>query len=133
MITDYTNFIVIDDDPVNNRICKIIIERIHPDKTIMSFTEPEEGLSYIADVFSTEPTGKAILLLDINMPVLSGWDVLDRFERFKEELQGKITVYILSSSVDAFDKKRAEGNRFVAGYIEKPLTIERVKQFFASN
>ncbi len=133
MITGYTNFIVIDDDPVNNRICKIIIERIHPDKAIMSFTEPEEGLTYIANVFSAEPTGKAILLLDINMPVLSGWDVLDRFEQFKEELQDKITVYILSSSVDAFDKKRAEGNRFVAGYIEKPLTIERVKQFFAAN
>lgn len=133
MITGYTNFIVIDDDPVNNRICKIIIERICPDKAIASFTEPEEGLAYISDVFSLQEGGKAILLLDINMPVLTGWDVLDRFEQFEAELQERITVYILSSSVDAFDKKRAEGNRFVAGYIEKPLTIERVKQFFAAD
>lgn len=133
MLTEYTNFIVIDDDPVNNRICKIIIDRIYPDKTITSFTEPEDGLAYIRDVFSTQEDGRAILLLDINMPVLSGWDVLDRFEKFKEAIQDKITVYILSSSVDAFDKKRAEGNRFVAGYIEKPLTIERVKQFFAAS
>ncbi len=127
MAQQANNFIVIDDDPVNNRICKIIIERISPDNVISCFADSQEAVDYLLRSFAKE-SGNTIMLLDINMPGLSGWDVLDHFEQLEATVRDQITVYILSSSVDAYDKKKADENRFVAGYIEKPLTMERVKQ-----
>ena len=121
------NFIVIDDDPVNNRICKIIIERLNPQHVINCFDDSQEAVDYLLQSFAKE-SGNTIMLLDINMPGLSGWDVLDHFEQLEATVRDQLAVYILSSSVDAYDKKKADENRFVAGYIEKPLTMERVKQ-----
>lgn len=130
MTQEMTDFIVIDDDPVNNRICKIIIERVYPGKQITCFTEPEQGLKFIADAYHTPGSKQAIMLLDINMPVLSGWDVLNRLEEMPKDIIDRFTIYILSSSVDAYDKKKAGDSKLVSGYIEKPLTMDRVKSFF---
>lgn len=129
MSYEFTDFIVIDDDPVNNRICNIIVERMYAGKHIKAFTDPEEGLAYIEEKYKGDGNN-AILLLDINMPILSGWDVLERFERLPEDVRKKFTIYILSSSVDIYDKQKAESSKLVSGYIEKPLTMVRVKEFF---
>ena len=94
---------------------------------INCFDDSQEAVDYLLQSFAKE-SGNTIMLLDINMPGLSGWDVLDHFEQLEATVRDQLAVYILSSSVDAYDKKKADENRFVAGYIEKPLTMERVKQ-----
>lgn len=122
-----TDFIVIDDDPVNNRICSIIIERTFPGRKALCFTEPEEALDFISENYKDTSERQAVLLLDINMPVLNGWDVLERIEHFPGHVRDNIAIHILSSSVDVYDKRRAGENVLVRGYIEKPLTIEHVR------
>ena len=97
------DFIVIDDDPVNNRICEIVIRKIFRDASV-----------------------------DINMPTLTGWDVLDYFTKFSEVLINKFTIYILSSSIDAQDKQRASNCHLVSGYIEKPLTLKWIENFHSA-
>ncbi len=124
-------FIVIDDDPVNNKICSIIIQRLYPEIEILSFTDPEVALTHIEHVHQGENAHNTILLLDINMPVLSGWDVLEHFKHLPQKIQSHFRIYILSSSVDVYDKRRAGDNEFVRGYIEKPLTLQRVEELFA--
>ena len=125
------DFMVIDDDPINNRICQVIIKKTYPEANVISHTEPEKALESIAQSYGSPAANNTILLLDINMPVLSGWDVLLQFQRFPEHIIRKFRIYILSSSVDTEDKERAERCALVSGYIEKPLTIERARLFYA--
>jgi len=58
------------------------------------------------------------------MPIWSGWDFLDNFEKLDDKIKKQIRIYMLSSSVDPGDEQRAGKNKNVADYIEKPLTQE---------
>lgn len=121
-------FIVIDDDPISNHICTRLIEVACPGATVLTFTEPEDGLKYLSGQQFPETEKPIILLLDINMPVLSGWDVLTRYADLPETTRKKFIIYMLSSSVAIEDKRKASENIFVAGFLEKPLTVPQIKK-----
>jgi two-component SAPR family response regulator len=114
-------FIVVDDDSVNNLICRKVIKNVFPEAVVLTFTNPETALTYIKSIYF-DSCGKAtILLLDINMPILSGWDFLEEFEGFDANIKEQLKIYMLSSSTDQLDKDLANENKNVCGYIEKPL------------
>lgn len=121
-------FIVIDDDPVNNLICSKNIKRLYTTADIQTFTKPQSGLDYIGSTYSGAGLHNTVLFLDINMPVLSGWDVLDRFTDFTDDVKKQFTIYILSSSIATEDKTRANECHLVTGFIEKPLTPAKLEQ-----
>ena len=123
-----TRFIIIDDDEFNNRICTVTIEKIDKNTHITTFTDPLDGLSHIEKEYAKPGNSDtAILFLDINMPVMSGWDFLDRFDEFHESVKKRIKIHILSSSVDKRDMERARLNKQVAHYLIKPLTKETIR------
>jgi two-component SAPR family response regulator len=124
---DYTHFIVIDDESLNNLICKKLTKITFPSAEIKTFTDPEAGLSYLKSNYTTSAIPKTLLFLDINMPSMSGWEFMDEFERFDPSIKEHIDIYILSSSVDPSDKKRAQMNPYILGFIEKPLTRDWLK------
>ena len=117
-------FIVVDDDPINNKLCRHIIKNTSADSEILDFTLPSQGLEHIKQNGSEN---KKILLLDLNMPIISGWDFLDRFNDMEEKIKMRYKIYILSSSIDDRDRERAKENRYVSGYLTKPLTKDKVK------
>jgi response regulator RpfG family c-di-GMP phosphodiesterase len=125
------NFIVIDDDSINNTICRINIQRTIPESDIQTFLIPEEGFAYISTQYLTtdNPT---ILFLDINMPRWSGWDFLDHFEKLDKKIKEQIEIHMLTSSIDANDKKRVTDHKNVDGFIEKPLTKEILQKMFGN-
>lgn len=121
----FSNFVIVDDDPINNMICKTVIKKVIPDAMITSFTEPEKGIDYFKNEF---PGNHSILFLDINMPAMTGWEFLDEFLGLKSDITNKVSVFILSSSVDLRDQERAESNAAVKQILSKPLT-ERMLSF----
>jgi CheY-like chemotaxis protein len=121
------DFLVIDDDRVNNMICTKIIQLTLNGATVNTFTEPEKGLEYILCTYSLVHARSAILFLDINMPTLTGWQVLDRFEKFPDSVKERVKIFILSSSVHPSDKEKAANNALLFSYITKPLTVEKLK------
>ncbi len=120
------HFIVIDDDPVNNMICLKIIQLVVPGVVVQAFTHPEKGMEYILSI----GTKKAILFLDINMPELTGWEVLDRMNDFPDMVKAHLTTFILSSSVASDDLEKANQAPLVAGYIVKPLSQVELRSVF---
>jgi len=112
-------YIAVDDDEFNNLLCSMIIEDTLGEVDIRTFTKPEEGLLFIENVKSP-----SVLFLDINMPTLSGWEFLEEYEKFNEEVKMNLSIYILSSSLDRRDKERANRNKYVKGFISKPLESE---------
>jgi len=123
-----SKFIVVDDDPISNTICKLTLEMVLGNVELDSFTNPLEALNYMSEKCVAPASRKTILLLDINMPIMSGWEFLERFDTFQENVKTSIDVYILSSSVDPRDKDRSYANKNVRNYLLKPLTVDAIKK-----
>ena len=118
-------YILVDDDPFNNIISSMEIESALGEVDIKTFEVPEEGLAFIQNEYIKNllPT---ILFLDINMPTLTGWEFMEQYEKFSEEVKKQISIYILSSSVDPRDKDKAKANKYIKGFISKPLESETI-------
>ena len=123
-------YIVIDDDILNNMICKITLEMALGSLPVETFSNAEVAIDFIQTNYLTATNGSiTIILLDINMPVMSGWEFLEYFESsFSETIKGQFQIYMLSSSVDDRDKERAGMEKNVVGFLSKPLTKEMVRQ-----
>jgi len=126
------NFIIIDDDPINNMVCEQIILEALPSADVQIFTRPEAAIAYMLSLNPEPGAGTTILFLDINMPEISGWEVLDEFNGFPSAIKKHFEIYMLSSSVDPHDKQKAAEYPVVLGYIEKPLTITQVQAIVAN-
>ena len=127
-MSHFRDFIIIDDDEINNTLCRKIIEKTYPDAVITDFTDPKKGFDYIAGKYSIPGSEeKAILLLDISMPVLTAWDFLDLFENLDAGIKNRVKIHILSSSVNKADMSRAQSNKNVEYYLIKPLTKESIR------
>lgn len=123
-----TRFIIIDDDEFNNKICTVTIEKISKEVDIKTFLDPLEGFIHIVTEYGKSGNSDtAILFLDINMPVMNGWEFLERFEELDPAIKKRIKIYILSSSVDKRDMERAKANKNVQHYLIKPLTKETIR------
>ncbi|MBK8398110.1 MAG: PAS domain-containing protein [Leptospiraceae bacterium] len=102
----------IDDDQLQILTNKILIQKINSNFNILIFDNPKEALDAIV---IEDPQ---LVFLDLNMPEMSGWDFLDELEKNKINLD----VYILTSSADPYDKKKAEHYENVKGFLTKPLS-----------
>jgi CheY-like chemotaxis protein len=122
-----TRFIAIDDDPVNNLICKLTIEMVAAAPEIITFTNAAQAFDYIQNQYaSNHDTTETVLLLDINMPVMSGWEFLERFDNLGNDVKHLFKIFILSSSVDERDKQRSYANKNVNAFMVKPLVKDNV-------
>lgn len=115
--------ILIDDDPVVHKICNHLIKRNFSAIEFCSFISPVAGLAFIKQEYK-EHAVKAVLLLDINMPKLNGWEVLEELTCFTQLAKDCLTIYIFSSSVSYEDKTLSEQHPLVTAFLEKPLTKE---------
>jgi response regulator RpfG family c-di-GMP phosphodiesterase len=118
-------FIIVDDDHLSNLICTMALKNALGNVHIKTFLSPEEGLAYIKEAYEKDQ-GLTILLLDINMPTLSGWDFMEQYETFSETIKDQLIIYILSSSVDKRDKEKANASKYVSGFISKPLEAHNI-------
>jgi len=125
-----TCFILIDDDMVANMLAQMAINRHFTQPVIHTFTNPANAVAFITDG-EKHNTLPCTVFLDINMPILSGWDVLDRLEKIITNGTSAFNIYIVSSSIDPDDKARATAHPLVKGYIEKPLTNQTMQEVFA--
>jgi response regulator RpfG family c-di-GMP phosphodiesterase len=103
-------------------ISTMVIEDALGEAEINVFTKPEEGLVFMRE----NVTGPTVLFLDINMPKLTGWEFLEKYEALSDEVKTNTNIYMLSSSLDRRDKARATTNKYVQGFIAKPLDFETI-------
>ncbi len=117
---------IIDDDPIFVFGVKKIMELIGFSKNIMVFQNGEEALNNLKAIISANEKLPDVILLDLNMPILDGWQFLDEF--VKIPCEKKIIIYIVSSSVDPDDILRAKSYEWVSDYIVKPVTVAKLKE-----
>ncbi len=117
---------IIDDEEIFQFIVKTIIENLNSGINVLSYKNGEEALGALKQLSHDELPD--IILLDINMPVMGGWQFLDEFVKIKADIDKKIAIYILSSSNAPGDKIRSKIYEDIAGYINKPIAADKLKQ-----
>jgi CheY-like chemotaxis protein len=125
------DFIIIDDDYINNTICLKMIELSYPGIAVKTFIDPEKGLEHLQASYTDSVANNVVLLLDINMPDPNGWEVLEKLKNLPAQVKNKLKTYILTSSVDLQDQQQAREDPQVTGYITKSLSQTKLHAIVA--
>lgn len=113
---------MIDDDYIFIYATKRILEEVDFCEEIIVFNNGEEaleGLQKISDLGNKLPE---VIFLDINMPIMNGWEFLDEVIKLPTNNFEKTLIYIMSSSVDPRDLEKVKKYNIVSNYILKPIT-----------
>lgn len=118
---DFDAIFLVDDDPINNLINRRLLGKTGISGRIEEFLSGEEALEKL----SAEPVSNNLLVfLDINMPVLNGWEFLNKYLESFPDRNDKILI--LSSSIDFNDKQKALEYEVISAFLEKPLTLDKI-------
>lgn len=132
MIEESFHILIIDDDEINNFIAAKLIGKIEPKATVSTCVNGLEGINFVKNKLNNQDEFPDIIFLDINMPVMNGWEFLEEFELIKNDIKKKVSINMLSSSVYNDDISKAETFATVNKFISKPLTVDKIKDLYVS-
>jgi len=118
------SFIVVDDSELDCFIARKIIEHADGRLKVTTYPEVHEALTAINNNLSAAPT--TIILLDLQMPTMNGFQFVEEFEQLPAEIQKNYFVVILSSSRNSNDLSRILAYNCVQSTLEKPFTREKL-------
>jgi len=124
---------LIDDDNIYQYTARVILESTGLAKHIQSFYNGSDAISYFTDpenfVSETLPD---VIFLDINMPVMDGWEFLEEYGKFYGNLPKPITIYMVSSSVNSSDMQKSRSYKAVSDYLVKPVSRSKYQELMES-
>lgn len=124
---------LVDDDFIFRETAEVLIQFAGIAEEIRQFENGLEAYDVLVELKEQPDALPDIMLLDINMPVMNGWELLEEIRRDQKTIQEQVQIYILTSSIAQEDLNLSKEYDFIAGYITKPLTkadIEMLSERF---
>ncbi|MDQ2752803.1 MAG: response regulator [Bacteroidota bacterium] len=121
---------VIDDDKLYQFAMKRMLHHLSIETEIVQFENGLQAIEYLQQHKDKKNQLPDIIFLDINMPVMNGWQFLDAFMNLHLNPQKKITIYMVTSSVDNAEILKAASYKQIRNYIIKPLSIASLREVF---
>ena len=121
MNSEKYHFIVIDDSRLDCLIAEKVIQNAKRHLSVTSYYNAVEALDYIKNSTTENPT-KTILIVDIQMPLMNGFEFIEAFEKLPERIQKQYVVHVLTSSTNRSDISRIQTYGSVKSQLNKPLT-----------
>jgi len=132
MSTGKHNVCLIDDDKVYQFTAKMILEATGLTSSIKTFFNGKEAIDFLSNPENQQADHLPdVIFLDINMPVMNGWNFLEAYEAIKQELPKNIVIYVVSSSVDESDIQKSRSYLAVTDYVIKPINREKYRQLLS--
>jgi len=119
---------VIDDDKIFTYLLKRIIEKAKIAREIIFFENGRDAIDYLSSHKEDALKLPQLILLDINMPILDGWQFLNEYGKLKPDVPRPISICMMSSSSEAEDYDRAMDSGYVMDYLQKPVQIPSLKR-----
>lgn len=120
---------IIDDEWICRFIIQKVIERTTVDTQIAQFVNGQEAFDFISNENSKPWSLPGLIFLDINMPIVNGWQFLNLLQGLEPNGYNP-SIYITSSSQDPDDLARAKTYPAISGYISKPVTQKVLEKIF---
>jgi CheY-like chemotaxis protein len=135
MPTPQLHFIVIDDSKLNCFIAEKLIRNNESAASVGVFMEATEALKYIKNRTDIESPSRTVIIADIQMPVMNGFEFVESFEKLPETIKLQYEIFMISSSINENDHNRISNYPSVRKLLQKPLTKEMLSYIidFKSN
>ena len=125
------SILLVDDDEINNFISIKLIKKALLTSDIMACLNGKFAIDQLVEIQKKDMDKLPdYIFLDINMPIMNGWEFLDEYKRLNIDPLGKIKIFIISSSVFSNDINKAKSYPVVKSFISKPLSVEKIKELF---
>ena len=126
------NIFIIDDDPISIFLTEMSLEKEGGQARLKSFQSAQQALEVLE--FQSTEVLPDIILLDLNMPEINGWQFLEAFRLLPAaKYQGKCAIHILTSSLDIVDIRKAHASELIKGIIHKPISSEDISVILLSD
>ncbi len=119
--------LLVDDDEATNFIHKMVLRQAGCAENIATANNGATALEFLKTSNKGEFPRPDIILLDINMPVMNGWEFLEHYRNLDPALHGKKIILMLTTSLPPEDMVKAEGISCINGFMNKPMTAGMAK------
>jgi CheY-like chemotaxis protein len=119
--------LLVDDDEATNFFHQIIIEQAGCTEHVEVATNGKKAIEFLTRERKNNCTPD-IIFLDINMPVMNGWEFLDAYEKLDAAQKSKIVLVMLTASINPDDMQKAEKRESISGFRNKPLSVEMLNE-----
>lgn len=125
------NVFIVDDDKLFVFLTKKTINATKIVTKINEFTDGQEAIDYLKKNAADVDMLPDIILLDLSMPIMDGWEFVEEYKSIKPLINKDIKLYIFSSSISPHDLERAKNIPLVTDFIIKPLTQEKFTEILS--
>ncbi len=115
-------YCIIDDDPIFIYGTRRLLKEMGLADTILVYNNGQHAIEGLRELAGTQNSLPEVIILDLNMPILDGWDFLEDFSPLVQHSDGACTIYMMSSSIDPRDLERVKNYPIVAQYFMKPAS-----------
>lgn len=115
--------LLIDDNYIDNFVTRKILEGSNFAETITIVRSATEAINSLKNG-ELKPD---VIFLDVRMPLMSGFEFLDEYDKMDIDKEG-IKIFMLSSSLDPVDMRRSSDNKYITQFIHKPLTRKALEE-----
>ena len=119
---------VVDDDTLYTYGIKRLLHKRDPESDVRTFENGEEALNSITRMYEQGQELPGVILLDLNMPKMNGWEFLRGFEELRSQSDKDVQVFVISSQAHRKDEEvyRVEWDQKVSEFIQKPVDAEAI-------
>ena len=120
--------LLVDDDEATNFLHKIMINDAGCAQGIHVAKNGKEAIEYLTNAIEGKYPQPDLIFLDINMPVMNGWEFLDEYQKLSDEQKAKMVLVMLTTSINPDDYEKSKDYPDVAGFRNKPLSADLIKE-----
>ncbi|CAH0336613.1 MAG: response regulator [Flavobacterium sp.] len=119
-------FCIVDDDDIYQFTTSLFLKKTDLVNKVIVFSNGLKAINFLKEEMENSENIPDILFLDVNMPVMDGWEFLEEYLLIKPMMPKTIVIYMVTSSVDEKDVLRAKNISALSGYLVKPISSENI-------